>query len=111
MSTESCEQEPHSDQCGCGEPEAQGQGATTCGGSTTVPTLEEQHVLAQIRQLQQEAKRLKQAIRRLESLSSQPETSLTDLREQLHALRQRRAHLEEQRLRTAHERMRLLGHA
>lgn len=111
MSNKSCDQENHSDQCGCGELEAQAQGATTCGGGITIPTLEEQHVLAQIRQLQQEAQRVKQSIRRLESLPGAPEASLADLREQLRALRQRRGELEDRRIRAAHERMRLLGHA
>lgn len=111
MSNENCDQERHSDQCECGQLEAHGEEATTCGGGITVPTLEEQHVLAQIRQLQQEAQRVKQAIRRLESFPGPSETSLTELREQLRALRQRRAELEARRIHAAQERMRLLGHA
>jgi hypothetical protein len=111
MSSNSCDQERDSDQCGCGKLETQEQDAANCSGSITVPTLEEQHVLSQIRQLQNEAQRVKQAIRRMESLPNPPETSLADLREQLLALRRRRADLEDQRIRAAHERMRLLGHA
>jgi hypothetical protein len=111
MPNERGEQEHHSDQCGCDELEAQAQGATNCGGSITIPTLEEQHVLAQIRQLQQEALHVKQSIRRLENLPGAPEPSLADLREQLRVLRQRRSDLEDRRIRAAHERMRLLGHA
>lgn len=111
MPKENRDQEQHPESCACADSKVLAQGATTCGGSITIPTLEEQHILAQIRQLQEEAQRIKEAIRQLESLPNPPGPHLTDLHEQLRLLRQRRIDLEDERVRAAHERMRLLGHA
>lgn len=107
----SCQHEHHPDGCGCEELSEQRQEPTTCSGTISVPTLEEQYVLTQIREIQEEAHRTKEAIRQLESMPEPSPTSLADLHNRLQVLRQQRADLEDQRVRAAHERMRLLGHA
>jgi chromosome segregation ATPase len=109
--SKSCQHEHHPGSCGCEEPSEQRQEPTTCSGNISVPTLEEQYVLTQIREIQEEAHRTKEAIRKLESKSEPSQTSLAELQNRLRVLRQQRADLEEQRVRAAHERMRLLGHA
>jgi hypothetical protein len=97
-------------ECGCGEVGAQGHEPRTCTGSLTIPTLEEQYILGQIRSAQEDARRIKETLAQLETQANPPESSIGDLRDQLRVLRQRRADLEAQRVRAAHERMRLLGH-
>jgi hypothetical protein len=107
--SKTCEQEHHPNGCGCGGGD-QGKEPTTCGGSITIPTLEEQHILAKIREVQDESRRIKKAIGALEDLPESSPADLKVLRDQLQALRQQRANLEDQRVRAVQERMRLLGH-
>ncbi len=109
--SKNCEHEHHPNGCGCVGGGVQGQEPTTCGGSITIPTLEEQHILAKIREIQEESHRIKKAIGALEDLPESPPADLNALRDQLQALRQQRADLEGQRARATQERMRLLGHA
>jgi len=108
--SKTCEQEHHGSGCGC-EGGEQGGEPTTCGGTITIPTLEEQHILAKIRQVQEEAHSLKQAIAALEETPDGSPGELNALRDRLQALRQQRAALEDQRVMASEERMRLLGHA
>jgi hypothetical protein len=96
--------------CGCCAPDSGEQGdASGCTGGQTVLTLEEQHILARIRELQQEGQRLKEAIRNLASARGE-HPDLAKLQGDLDALREERAVLEERRVLAARERMRRLGH-
>jgi chromosome segregation ATPase len=108
--SKTCELEHHASGCGC-EGGAQDGEPTTCGGNITIPTLEEQHILARIRQVQEEAHSLKQSIAALEQTPDGSPSELNALRDRLQALRQQRAALEDQRVMASEERMRLLGHA
>ncbi len=111
MSNSQCVQEHPRDACGCGDSASPVAEPTTCTGGITIPTLEEQHILAQIREVKEEAQGIKEAIRQLEGHAIPPVDELAALHDQLQALRLRRKSLEEQRVKAAHERMRLLGHA
>jgi len=106
-----CQHVHHPDSCGCEELIEQRQEPAACSEKISVPTVEEQYVLTEIRKIQEEAHRTKEAIRQLESMPEPSPTSLADLHNRLQALRQQRANLEDQRVRAAHERMLLLGHA
>jgi hypothetical protein len=96
--------------CGCcaADPGEQRE-ASGCAGGQTVLTLEEQHILARIREIQQEGQRLKEAIRSLES-TREEHPDLAKLQGDLEALRKERAVLEDRRILAARERMRMLGH-
>jgi hypothetical protein len=109
--SKTCEQEHHPNGCGCEGGGMQGEEPTTCSGGITIPTIEEQLILARIREVQEEAHRLKKAIVALEKAPERSPAELNGLRDQLQALRQQRTALEDQRARAAEERMRLLGHA
>jgi hypothetical protein len=106
-----CEHEHHPESCGCEEPSGQRQETITCSGKISVPTVEEQYVLTEIRKVQEEAHRIKETIRQMETSQKPSPNSLAGLYDRLQVLRQQRADLEDQRARAAHERMRQLGHA
>ncbi|HBZ56664.1 MAG TPA: hypothetical protein DEO88_14765 [Syntrophobacteraceae bacterium] len=106
-----CELDHQPEDCVCLEGGNQGHGTTTCGGKITIPSLDEQHILAKIRVIQEEARRIKKDILAVDRLAEGPRADVKTLRNRLEVLRQQRADLENQRVRAAEERMRFLGHA
>jgi hypothetical protein len=74
-----------------------------------VLTVEEQHILARIREIQQEAQHLKEAMRSPQSAGGE-HPDQARMQRDLDALRKERTLLEDRRILAARERMRMLGH-
>jgi hypothetical protein len=96
--------------CGCCTTEpAEQSDATGCAAGQTVLTVEEQHILARIREIQQEAQHLKEAMRGPQSAGGE-HPDRAKMERDLDALRRERTLLEDRRILAARERMRMLGH-
>ncbi len=93
--------------CATGE-RASAAGNGGCRERQAVPSAREQEVLAEIRELQERARRLKALIEAWSE--SDGADVLQRRREELEQLRNRRRELEAERSAAAAERMRLLGH-